>query len=167
MAKTTTLKNAVKIVRKMKAEGKTVCLVTGCFDAIHIGHIKLFLLAKKHADFLVVGLENDASIKLSKGEDRPIFNFEDRGEVLAELKSVDLIFKIEQVYNFKDDNAEKVHEEIISLIKPNFLVTDPGTDKFWKVKRSRARKIGANLLLYRGTKRSSTTLIAEKIKKEL
>jgi D-beta-D-heptose 7-phosphate kinase/D-beta-D-heptose 1-phosphate adenosyltransferase len=163
----TSYKKAIKTAEKQKQLGKKVCLATGCYDAIHIGHIQLFRFAKKHCDFLIVGIENDETIRLSKGDNRPIFKFEDRSRVLSELISIDLIFKIEETYNFGNKNSSDVCEDITNKINPDYLVTNPYADRFWKQKQERALKIGAKLLLDKRKDLNSTTSIEQKIKSEL
>ena len=63
----------------------------GCFDLIHLGHVKYFQYAKSQGDLLVVGVNTDASIRGLKGEKRPIISEEDRVSVLEELESIDYL----------------------------------------------------------------------------
>lgn len=91
--------------------GKTV-FTNGCFDIIHIGHLKLLEFCKKQGNFVVVGINSDNSIKRLKGTDRPINNQNDRMEMLKSLKYVDevVIFDEDTPYN------------LINLIKPDIIV---------------------------------------------
>ena len=61
----------------------------GCFDVLHRGHIELFKYAKSLGDYLVVGLDDDARVRASKGDNRPINNLEDRIEMLRSIKYID------------------------------------------------------------------------------
>ena len=61
----------------------------GCFDILHRGHIELFKYAKSLGDYLVVGLDDDDRIKVSKGDNRPINSLEDRMEMLRSIKYID------------------------------------------------------------------------------
>jgi len=61
----------------------------GCFDILHRGHIELFKYAKSLGDYLVVGLDDDARVRASKGDNRPINNLEDRIETLRSIKYID------------------------------------------------------------------------------
>ena len=61
----------------------------GCFDVLHRGHIELFKYAKSLGDYLVVGLDDDDRIKVSKGDNRPINSLEDRMEMLRSIKYID------------------------------------------------------------------------------
>lgn len=166
MDKIKSIEEIVRIVRKEKNEGKKVSLITGCFDIVHIGHIKLFRFARRHSDVVIVGLENDKNVELSKGPDRPIYKSKERGEVLSEFKSIDWIFVIKDVVNFGSPDADKVYLSIYKKIQPNFLVTNQMADKFWKNKRKNAKEIGARLLLDRSKKVGSSTTIIEKLEKE-
>ncbi len=95
------------IILAHKALGKTIGLVTGCFDIIHIGHLNLFHKAKQAVDILVVGLENDKSIKLSKGPNRPINNQRNRLVFLSALIDVDYVFLIKDIYSFTENKKTR------------------------------------------------------------
>jgi rfaE bifunctional protein nucleotidyltransferase chain/domain len=69
--------------------GKSIVLTNGCFDLLHVGHIRYLAAAKKLGDILVVGLNSDASVKTLKGAGRPINSEADRAEVLSALAMVD------------------------------------------------------------------------------
>lgn len=166
MDKIKTLSELGKICHRLKKEGKTIGLITGCFDILHIGHIELFRFAKKSADIVIVGLDNDETIKLSKGDGRPIHNSKQRAVVLSELASIDYVFCIQEVVKFDSERAEEVYAEIVRMIRPNYLVTNPKADRFWKKKQVRAKKIGVILLKANGNKNTSTTRIIQKLEKE-
>lgn len=152
-----------KEAKRLKKEGKTIGLITGCFDIIHIGHIQTFRHAKKHCDVVIVGLDNDTTIKINKGEKRPIHDWKSRSYVLSELSSIDYIFKIKTVVNFESKDANLCYERIVKGLKPNYLITNPIADKFWRAKKLRAELIGAKLLMPRQRKKTSTTSIIEKL----
>jgi D-beta-D-heptose 7-phosphate kinase/D-beta-D-heptose 1-phosphate adenosyltransferase len=61
------LSNLGKILLKLKKQGKTIGLITGCFDVFHIGHVETLNFAKKHCDILIVGLDNDRTVAINKG----------------------------------------------------------------------------------------------------
>lgn len=71
------------------AQGKTVVLTNGCFDLLHIGHVRYLRQAKALGDVLVVGVNDDASVGRLKGPSRPIMCQEDRAEIVASLEAVD------------------------------------------------------------------------------
>ncbi len=74
-----------------KTAGKTVVWTNGCFDLLHVGHVRNLQAARKLGDILVVGLNSDASVQKLKGENRPIVPAEQRAEVLAALECVDFV----------------------------------------------------------------------------
>ena len=106
------LKDNIDIIKKIKAERKKIVFTNGCFDLLHVGHIRYLSQAKKLGNFLIIGLNSDRSVKNLKGKDRPINSFEDRATLLLALNSVDLVIKFE----------EKTPENLIKEIVPDILV---------------------------------------------
>ena len=106
------LKDNINFIKKIKAERKKIVFTNGCFDLLHVGHIRYLSHAKKLGDFLIIGLNSDRSVKKLKGKDRPINSFEDRAILLSALNSVDLVIKFE----------EQTPENLIKDIVPDILV---------------------------------------------
>lgn len=106
------LKDNIEIINRIKAERKKIVFTNGCFDLLHVGHIRYLAQAKKLGDFLIIGLNSDSSVKELKGEDRPINSFEDRATLLSAIKSVDLVIMFE----------EQTPENLIKDIVPDILV---------------------------------------------
>ena len=79
------------LLAKLRQEGKTIVTTNGCFDILHVGHVRYLEETKKFGDVLIVALNSDASVRRLKGEGRPINNENDRAEVLNALKSVDYV----------------------------------------------------------------------------
>lgn len=71
--------------------GKRMVATNGCFDILHVGHVRYLAAARKLGDVLVVGLNGDSSVRQLKGEGRPVNREQDRAEVLAALESVDYV----------------------------------------------------------------------------
>ena len=88
--------------RRLRAEGKRVAATNGCFDILHVGHVRYLAAARKLGDVLVVGLNGDDSVRQLKGEGRPVNREQDRAEVLTALESVDYvtIFPEKRATNF-------------------------------------------------------------------
>jgi len=107
-----------KIAAKLKKSGKKLVFTNGCFDILHIGHIKLLRQAKSFGDILIVGLNSDSSVKKIKGPKRPVNNENDRAEILSSLFVVDFVVKFSQPTPY----------ELIKIIRPDILVK--GSD--WK-----------------------------------
>lgn len=118
-----------------RAAIKKVVVVGGCFDIVHLGHIKFLEKAKKIGDNLIVLLESDENIKKSKGNNRPINNQNDRAEFLMNLKMVDEVIKLP--YMKSDDD----YLEILRKIKPDIIAVSEG-DKNLEKKKLQAKIIG-------------------------
>ncbi len=83
-----TLKDKLEALRK---EGKKIAFTNGCFDILHVGHVRYLKEAKKTADILVLALNSDASVQAIKGLKRPLVSEEERAEVLAALECIDFV----------------------------------------------------------------------------
>ncbi len=144
-----------KIVDKLKKEGKKIVFTNGCFDILHLGHIRYLSEAKKLGDFLIVAINSDSSVRRIKGNKRPIIDEKARAEIIAALEFVDMviIFSEDTPYN------------IIKRLKPDILVK--GGD--WKedeiVGADIVKKSGGKVLTIPYITGYSTTSIVEKIKK--
>ncbi len=79
------------LINKLRSEGKTIVTTNGCFDILHVGHVRYLEKTKSFADVLIVALNSDKSVRSIKGEGRPINNENDRAEVLSALRSVDYV----------------------------------------------------------------------------
>ena len=106
------LKENLNAINNLKSEKKKIVFTNGCFDLLHVGHIRYLSNAKKLGDFLIVGLNSDESVKILKGQSRPINQFEDRAMLLSALRSVDLVIMFE----------EQTPENLINKIVPDVLV---------------------------------------------
>lgn len=107
-----TLEQILPELTRHRAAGRKVVFTNGCFDLIHLGHVKYFQFAKSQGDLLVVGVNTDSSIRRLKGSKRPIINENDRVGVLEELESIDYLIR------FDDDTPL----ELIKAIRPHVLV---------------------------------------------
>ncbi len=92
----------------LKAQNKKLVLATGCFDVFHNGHSTYLQNARTHGDVLLVGLNNDKSVKAFKGDSRPINNERDRADVIASLRSVDAVY----VYDDTAKLLEDIHPDV-------------------------------------------------------
>jgi len=79
------------IVRRERSEGRTIAFANGCFDLLHVGHVRYLAAAAREADLLVVAINNDDSVRTLKGEGRPILSAADRAELVAALRCVDYV----------------------------------------------------------------------------
>ena len=81
----------VQRARKLRAAGKKLVATNGCFDLLHVGHVRYLQAARALGDALAVGLNGDQSVRELKGIGRPVNNESDRAEVLAALECVDFV----------------------------------------------------------------------------
>ncbi len=100
-----------KVVEDVRAAGKKVGFTNGCFDILHLGHVRYLDEAKKNCDILVIGVNSDSSVKGLKGQGRPVNGQEARMEVLAALECVDYLALFE----------EDTPEELIKRLTPDML----------------------------------------------
>jgi D-beta-D-heptose 7-phosphate kinase/D-beta-D-heptose 1-phosphate adenosyltransferase len=84
-------KELLRIIKNLKAGGKRIVFTNGCFDLLHIGHIRYLEKARTLGDILVVGVNSDASVRILKGPKRPILPDKERAEILSGLGCVDYI----------------------------------------------------------------------------
>jgi D-glycero-beta-D-manno-heptose 1-phosphate adenylyltransferase len=85
------LKDLHNLRRRARRQGKTIAFANGCFDLLHVGHIRYLQGAKAAADLLVVGVNSDASVRALKGASRPLMPLAERLEILAALEAVDYL----------------------------------------------------------------------------
>ncbi len=166
--KIVSLNKLVKILRLKKRAKKKIGLITGGFDIIHKGHISLFRFAKDNTDIVVVGVEQDKTISLSKGQNRPVNRLIDRCEFLSELRSVDYVFAIPFVFRYGEpEKIDKLYAEIYKNIQPDCLITNITADKYWEQKKKRAQDMKIGFLGQETPKDTSSTSIASKIQEEI
>lgn len=81
----------VGAVRAERADGRTIAFANGCFDVLHVGHVRYLADAKAQADRLVVAINDDGSVRHLKGAGRPILSASDRAEMVAAIEGVDYV----------------------------------------------------------------------------
>lgn len=110
-SKLRTLAQLGKIVRQCRKEGKRIVFANGCFDLLHVGHIRYLRGARALGDVLIVGINGDKSVRALKGQGRPLMPAPERVEILAALEDVDylLIFDDLTVAGILQDLQPDVH----------------------------------------------------------
>lgn len=149
-----TLDELLVEVSAQKARGKSVVFTNGCFDVLHAGHVSLLRRAAECGDFLIVAVNDDASVRKLKGPDRPVYPLTDRAQLLGELECVGAVVAF----------AEDTPERVIRAVRPDVLVkgaqyapeTIPGAEF--------VRSIGSQLRLLPIVEGRSTTRTLEKIR---
>lgn len=105
-------KELTKIIKILKAKGKRIVFTNGCFDLLHIGHVRYLEKAKILGDILVVGVNSDSSVRKLKGPKRPLLPVRERAEILSGLGCVDYVTIFDELDPLK----------LITSLQPNFLV---------------------------------------------
>lgn len=122
-----TLKELETRLKAARKQGKKIVFTNGCFDLLHVGHIRYLQQARRMGDLLVVGVNSDESVRRLKGPSRPVQPERDRGEVLAGLECVDYVI-------FFGEDAPLA---LIEGLKPDVLVK--GAD--WPVEQIVGREV--------------------------
>jgi D-beta-D-heptose 7-phosphate kinase / D-beta-D-heptose 1-phosphate adenosyltransferase len=138
------------IISELKNNDKKIVFTNGCFDILHIGHIKYLEIAKSYGDILILGLNSDDSTQRLKGKNRPINTQDDRAYILASLEVVDYVV----IFN------EDTPLDLIKLIKPDVLVK--GGD--YESKKVVGEDIAKELRLVQFIDGKNTTKTIERIK---
>jgi len=110
-AKQKALSDLIPITDRLRAEGKTIVMTNGCFDLLHVGHIKLLSASKKMGDVLIVAIDDDESVRLLKGKGRPIIGAKERLRIISALDCVDYVTLF----------STRELENLIEAIRPDIL----------------------------------------------
>ena len=134
-------------------KNKKIVFTNGCFDILHVGHVRYLTASKNFGDVLIVGLNTDESVKKLKGESRPINNQDDRAEVLLGLKAVDYVIFF----------GENTAENLIAELKPNVYVKGGDYTLETLPEAKIVQSYGGHVELVNLVAGKSTTNIIEKI----
>ncbi len=140
------------IADRLKHQGKKIAFCNGCFDILHMGHIKFLEEAKNQGDILIVGLNSDSSIRKSKGKGRPINREQNRAGLLAALQFVDY------VVIFSQENPIK----LIQKIRPDVFVNGEEYGKDC-IEKKAVEECGGRIHLVKKVPGLSTSKLVEKI----
>jgi len=140
-------------VNSWRQEGKKVVFTNGCFDILHLGHIKLLHDAASEGDLLVVGLNSDDSVKRLKGDSRPVISQSERAALLSSLNCVDA------VVIFGEDTPLK----LITLIEPDIIVKGGDYTKSGVVGHEVVEKSGGKVVIVPLVNGVSTTKVIQQI----
>jgi rfaE bifunctional protein nucleotidyltransferase chain/domain len=111
-----TIEEAARLAETLRAAGQRIVLANGCFDLLHVGHLRYLHAARHLGDVLFVGVNGDAAVRRLKGPGRPLVPVEERVEILGALRDVD------HVVVFEEDTADG----LVARIRPH--VHAKGTD---------------------------------------
>ena len=144
-----------RIVEDLKKKGKRIVFTNGCFDLLHLGHIRYLEKAKTLGDILVVGVNSDHSVQNLKGPKRPILPEEERAEILSGFGCVDYI----TIFDEEDPL------ELISTLQPDILVKGGAWTKETTVGREVVERSGGEVVILPFVERASTSNIIDTILK--
>jgi len=167
MSKVASLPEIAKYSKSQQKIGLSVGLVVGSFDIVHMGHINLFRFAKKYVDILIVGLDNNQTISLVKGNNRPINNYNRRSNLLSDLVTIDKIFKIQKTSHHDSEEALENYTELVIKIAPNYICTHRDCDKHWSKKKQMAKKLNIKFMLDKSRKITNSGSIIKILNSEL
>jgi D-beta-D-heptose 7-phosphate kinase/D-beta-D-heptose 1-phosphate adenosyltransferase len=155
-AKQKILSDLVPIVDRLRAQGKTIVMTNGCFDLIHVGHIKLLAASKEMGDVLIVAIDDDESVQALKGEGRPIITAQERVRIISALNSVDFvtIFSTKQL------------EELIEAVRPDVLTKGNNYENKTVAGRESVERLGGVVSLIPMTDAISSTQVIQQIKEK-
>jgi rfaE bifunctional protein nucleotidyltransferase chain/domain len=138
-----------------RTQNKRIVFANGCFDTLHVGHVRYLSGAKEHGDLLVVGINSDASMRTLKGANRPILNENARAQLVAALRDVDY------VVIFSEPNVEALLEEL----RPH--VHAKGTDYAVDTvpERAIAQRLGIAVAIVGDPKEHSTRSLFDSIRR--
>ena len=137
-----------------RAQGRTLALANGCFDVLHVGHVRLLAEARTHADLLVVALNSDASACALKGAGRPFVPLAERMEIVAALAGVDFVTSFD----------ETTAGALIDALRPEVQIK--GTDRSPETvpEREQVERYGGRIVICGDPKTHSSSELVERLK---
>lgn len=148
---------AARLAEKARGDGKTVVFTNGCFDILHVGHVKCLEAARGYGDLLFVGVNSDESVRLIKGPERPLLPELDRAATMAGLEAVSYVIIFD----------ERTPEALIAAVRPDIHVKggDYGAEELPETPL--VRSWGGEVRIVPQISGRSTSTIIEKAKKGL
>ena len=151
--KTKTRKELLRIIKDLKAKGKRIVFTNGCFDLLHIGHVRYLEKARALGDVLVVGVNSDSSVRKLKGPKRPILPEEERAGILSGLGCVDYITIFREIDPLK----------LITSLRPDLLAKGGDWTKEQTVGKEVVERLGGEVVIIPFIKGASTSNLIETI----
>ncbi|MEK7518108.1 MAG: adenylyltransferase/cytidyltransferase family protein [Patescibacteria group bacterium] len=154
MNKILKVNEAIELAQKLRRQNKSIVLVGGFFDILHVGHIKFLQNAKKFGDYLFILLEEDKKSKRMKGRNRPINSQKDRAIILSALRDVDFIILLKKMTN------SDIYDNIISQISPGVIATTyPDPKVKHKIRQAKLVNGRVEYVIKRISKYSTTRVV--------
>ncbi|MBU2632613.1 adenylyltransferase/cytidyltransferase family protein [Patescibacteria group bacterium] len=154
------VKEAAQKAKELKTKGKKIILAGGCFDILHVGHLKFLQQAKKLGGVLFILLESDKKIKILKGKNRPINSLKERALLLSSLSPIDFVILLP----FMHENQQ--YDKIVNLINPDIIAISEDDSGLMHKKRQ-AENLGIKIkVVTKKIKNRSTTRVSSLVLKE-
>jgi rfaE bifunctional protein nucleotidyltransferase chain/domain len=153
MGKILSRKALKREVGRLRIEGRKIAFTNGCFDILHVGHVRYLREAAKTGDVLILALNSDTSVRAIKGDKRPLVPEAERADVAASLQSVDYVTIFDELTPL----------ELIEYLQPDVIVKGGDWAEENVVGRDAVRKWGGSVVIVPEIPGASTTNIVEKI----
>jgi rfaE bifunctional protein nucleotidyltransferase chain/domain len=137
MAPLVSLDDAIRLASSWRAQGKRIVLANGCFDLLHVGHVRYLQAARALGDALLVGINADASVRRLKGSGRPLMPASERAELVGALGAVDA------VVIFDEDRADG----LIARLRPDIHAKGTDYDEDSVPERDAVRAVGGRVAI--------------------
>ncbi|MBL8900647.1 MAG: adenylyltransferase/cytidyltransferase family protein, partial [Planctomycetes bacterium] len=144
------------ILGALRAQGKKIVLANGCFDLLHVGHVRFLADAKSRGDYLVVAINSDESVRANKGTERPIVPEAERAEVLAALECVDYVTVF----------GETTADEILKALRPTLHAKGTDYDPTRVPEAETLKALGVNTVICGDPKDHSTRDLVARLRGE-
>ena len=149
-----TLSDLILIIDRLRAGGKTIVMTNGCFDLLHVGHIKLLSASKKMGDVLIAAIDDDESVRALKGKDRPIIAAQERIRIISALDCVDYVTLF----------STRELGDLIEALRPDVLTKGSNYTNETVLGREIVEKFGGRVALIPMTEAVSSTGVINQIK---
>ncbi|UCE52360.1 MAG: D-glycero-beta-D-manno-heptose-7-phosphate kinase [Desulfobacterales bacterium] len=144
------------LTRELKKKGNRIVLTNGCFDLLHVGHVRLLSASKQFGDILIVAIDDDDSVRRLKGGDRPVICVDERVRIISALNSVDYVIVF---------SSGKL-DQIIETVRPDVLTKGSDYESEQVYGREIVERHGGQVELIPITENISSTQIINNIKKK-
>ncbi|HEA46981.1 MAG TPA: D-glycero-beta-D-manno-heptose 1-phosphate adenylyltransferase [bacterium] len=155
MSKLKRLDELIKVVEGLKKKGRKIVFTNGCFDLLHLGHIRYLREAKRLGDILIIGLNSDHSVRSLKGKNRPLVKEKDRTEILSALEIVDYIVIFDEL----------TPKNLIDRVIPHILVKGGDWKREEVVGGDTVEAHGGEVIIIPEVKGYSTSALINKIQR--
>ena len=141
-------------VQTARARGATIVFANGCFDVLHVGHVRYLASARALGDLLVVGVNSDDQVRIQKGPGRPVLTATERAEIVASLESVDYVTVFD----------EPTVEQLLLALKPDFHAKGTDYTEDTVPERDVVRSYGGRVAIVGDPKDHSTSALLNRLR---